>query len=359
MPATSRPKTGSRLVVDVSSDRRHYGRLMAVYPTTQSFFAQERELLEVYARYAAAVLDTATARSAAERQHEQARALLELSRAVAAAGTSEEVALRLAEAVPSVVDCDRTGVFVWDEAERVLCCKAAFGYPRADDERLRELRITTTDTIHLGRMLTEAQPGPLFFGQDTEDIFVRRLLDEFASAGVVVVPIAARGSFFGILTVAVVASPRRLEPTPQLLDRLAGVVAHAATALANGRLVDRMAQEARHDSLTGLLGHRALQETLQMATEGEGQRALQPGPCRHRRLQGGQRHARAPDGRRRALPRCGDASAERSRPGPRLPHGRRGVLRPDAGPGRRGRLRRRRAAARGRGRRAASTCRCA
>ena len=259
--------SGSRLVVEVASQHRSYGRLMAVYPTTQSFFAQERDLLQVYARYAAAVLDTATALSAAERQHDQARALLELSRAVAAAGTSEEVAQRLAEAVPAVVDCDRTGVFVWDEAERVLVCKSAFGHSDTQDELLRELRITTSDTLHLGEMLTAAQPGPLFFDRDADDPFVRRLLDDFGSKAVVVVPIAARGSFFGILTVAVTSDSERLRPSPQLLDRLAGVVAHAATALGNGRLVDRMAQEARHDSLTGLLGHRALQETLQLATE--------------------------------------------------------------------------------------------
>jgi diguanylate cyclase (GGDEF)-like protein len=264
-------ESGSRLIVDVRSQRHHYGRLMAVYPTEQSFFAQERDVFEVYARYAAAVLDTATALSAAERQHEQARALLELSRAVAAAGTSEEVARRLAEAVPSVVDCDRTGVFVWNETERVLVCKAAFGHTETDDERLRELLITTSDTLHLGEMLTAAQPGPLFFDRETDDPFVRRLLKEFGSRAVVVVPIAARGSFFGILTVAVTSRPERLHPSPHLLDRLAGVVAHAATALANGRLVDRMAREARHDSLTGLLGHRAFHETLQAATEDERQ----------------------------------------------------------------------------------------
>ncbi|MFL5866058.1 MAG: diguanylate cyclase [Thermoleophilaceae bacterium] len=259
--------SGSRLIVDVRSQRSHYGRLMAVYPTEQSFFAQERELLDVYTRYAAAVLDTATALNAAERQHEQASALLELSRAVAAAGTSEEVARRVAEAVPSVVDCDRTGVFVWNETERVLVCKAAFGHAGDGNERLRELRITTSDTLHLGEMLTANQPGPLFFDHDTDDPFVHRLLNDFGSRAVVVVPIAARGSFFGILTVAVTEAPERLHPSSDLLDRLAGVVAHAATALANGRLVDRMAREARHDSLTGLLGHRALHETLQLATE--------------------------------------------------------------------------------------------
>jgi diguanylate cyclase (GGDEF)-like protein len=50
----------SRLVAEVASARHRYGWLMAASPT-HTFFAQERDLLEVYARYAAAVLDTATA----------------------------------------------------------------------------------------------------------------------------------------------------------------------------------------------------------------------------------------------------------------------------------------------------------
>ena len=81
------------------------------------------------------------------------------------------------------------------------------------------------------------------------------------------VPITARGSFFGLLNVDVTARPERLRPTAELRDRLAGVVAHAATALANGRLVDRITREARHDSLTGLLGHGAFQEALAQSVD--------------------------------------------------------------------------------------------
>jgi diguanylate cyclase (GGDEF)-like protein len=50
----------SRLVAEVASSRRHYGWLMAESPAG-GFFSQERELLDVYARFAATVLDTATA----------------------------------------------------------------------------------------------------------------------------------------------------------------------------------------------------------------------------------------------------------------------------------------------------------
>ena len=75
------------LAADVSSHRRSYGRLVAMSDST--FFPQERYLLELYARYAASALDGATALAEANQGHEQARALLELARSLAAATTSE------------------------------------------------------------------------------------------------------------------------------------------------------------------------------------------------------------------------------------------------------------------------------
>ncbi len=52
---------GSWLVVPVRSNRRDYGRLLAMYDDGVRFFPEERELFEVYARYAASALDGATA----------------------------------------------------------------------------------------------------------------------------------------------------------------------------------------------------------------------------------------------------------------------------------------------------------
>jgi diguanylate cyclase (GGDEF)-like protein len=46
--------------------------------------------------------------------------------------------------------------------------------------------------------------------------------------------------------------PDRLTPSPDLFDRLSGVVAQATTALENGRLVDQITHQALHDELTGL-----------------------------------------------------------------------------------------------------------
>ena len=46
--------------------------------------------------------------------------LLALSRALARAGTGEEVGERLSVAVPEVVDCDRIGVWLWDHLEPIV-----------------------------------------------------------------------------------------------------------------------------------------------------------------------------------------------------------------------------------------------
>src|SRR3954463_15800654 len=103
---------GARIVAEVESATRHYGRLMAASPAG-AFFPHERDMLDVYARYAAAVLDTATALDEARQRGRQSRALLDLSRAVAAASTSDEVARQLADVVPVVVACDRVATFIW------------------------------------------------------------------------------------------------------------------------------------------------------------------------------------------------------------------------------------------------------
>jgi diguanylate cyclase (GGDEF)-like protein len=251
----------SRLVVEVASASRHYGRLMAV-SSEAGFFPYERDLLDVYARYAAAVLDTASALAEARRRHEQAQALLELAQNVAVAVTREEVAQRLVDAVPVVVDCDRVAVFLRSETENVLTCHAVTELAGDSDALVRDLRVRLSDTPVLARMVDDPDPRPVFFARDTDDEFVSGVLARTGAQALVVVPIVANGRFHGILNVSVIERPERLTPSPTLLDLLAGVVAQASTALDNAQLLETMSHQARHDNLTGLLGHRAFQEAL-------------------------------------------------------------------------------------------------
>ncbi len=73
-------------------------------------------------------------------------ALLDFARSLAGADSSNEVARRLAEAAPQLVDCDRVAVFLRQEGTDRLLCKATHGYPPALDAQMRGLRLSRGDT---------------------------------------------------------------------------------------------------------------------------------------------------------------------------------------------------------------------
>jgi diguanylate cyclase (GGDEF)-like protein len=245
----------SWLVVPVRSNRRDYGRLLAMNEGGRPFFAQERELLEVYARYAASALDSATALT-------EARELLELARALAAAGTSREVAQRLADAVPIVVDCDRVGVYLWDEARGEIVRSAL------NDEDNPEWSLAPSPGGPLERLLEDPRPEPLFVNADEGSSLLRGLLADTGAVASIVMPITTPDAFLGLLIVSVMSGPERLQPTSDLLDRLSGVTAHATTALQNGRLLDRITHQATHDELTGLVNRAQFTVALERAERG-------------------------------------------------------------------------------------------
>ena len=260
-----RPSThpDSWLAVPVHSNRREYGWLLALRPAGQKFLALERELFEVYAHYAATALDGASALMEAKRRSDQSSALLSLARALAAAGTSHEVAARLADAVPLVVDCDRVGVCLWDAAHGVLA-RHAVTTPRGTVDAEE----STWDPIPgtpLHRMITGLDAEPLFVDETIDDPQLLEMLTVLGLAATILVPLVSADSFLGLLIVSVFDDPRRLKPTPDLLDRLSGVAAQATTALQNGRLVDEMTHQAMHDQLTGLANRLQFTDQLRYA----------------------------------------------------------------------------------------------
>jgi diguanylate cyclase (GGDEF)-like protein len=241
----------SMLVVEVASSRRDYGKLIARYPGAVDFFPQEEELLRLYAKHAAAVLDMATALHESSQRHKQVSSLLSLSHALAQAGTSEEVAERLTVAVPGVVDCDRIGVWLWDHIDQCLRSLASSGGTPEQSSYVRGLTISATDTPYLPRMI--ASPEPVFLEKGNDDPYMSRLMTMLDVVALVVVPIVVREVFLGVLTVSVADRPERMRCDDELSERLTGVAALAATALQNGQLVDKLRHKASHDGLTGLL----------------------------------------------------------------------------------------------------------
>jgi diguanylate cyclase (GGDEF)-like protein len=265
------------LSVPVRSQRNHYGYLVAIYEEGARFFPQERDLLEVYARYAAAVLDSAAAldeaqerQREAQRRYEEAHALLDLARQLADAGSSEAVAGRLADAVPSVIDCDRASVYLWDD-RRGGFVRQAIGGPRPGEDGGVLDRLRPEQVPRLASLLERPDPEPLFV--ELDDSEAGRVFEGMGVAAAVTVPIATQERLLGCLIVSVWEGPERLSASRDLRDRLSGVAAHAVTALENGRLVDRITHQARHDQLTDLLNRTGFWEALTGATR----RALQGG----------------------------------------------------------------------------------
>ena len=262
----------SWLVVPVCSNRRDYGRLLATSPDGAKFFPQERELLEVYARYAASALDGATALLEAEDRDAESSALLELARALAVAGTSAEIARRLADAVPAVVDCDRVAVHVWDPVSQQLG-RQAIAPPEYEDAA-PAARYATWSPLAGGvleSLLNDPDPAPVFIDAENGDPRVGEIFSQQGFTATIIVPLAAPAQFLGMLAVSVKERPERLKPTDELLNRLSGVGAQATTALQNGRLVDVITHQALHDQLTGLANRLKFTNELRTAM----QRALE------------------------------------------------------------------------------------
>jgi diguanylate cyclase (GGDEF)-like protein len=257
-----RSSDAQTIVAEIASTSRRYGVLVAMLPDEATFFPQEQDLLTTYAGYAASALDTAWAIEDARRKHQTARALLDLSRALAEVAAPAEVAQRLASAVPNVVDCDKSSVLLWNEDDQLLRLAGSESAPEAVLTLLAE-GIGLRDTPALTEMLRGREPVFLF--PDEPDPFLRGLLERSESAASIVVPIVGGGRFLGVVTAGVNADAARLRRNDDLLERLEGLASQAATALTNGRLVGELQRQALLDPLTRLPNRIALVDRMEQA----------------------------------------------------------------------------------------------
>jgi diguanylate cyclase (GGDEF)-like protein len=252
--------SGSWLIVDVASARRHYGRLAAVYDEGLTFFPAEAVSFAAFARLAAAALDAATALEESRREATTARALFGLARALANVTSREEIAERIIAAIPDMVDCDSSTVSLWNPERQIMEVAAAAGADPAGDALIRSVPVGRADTPRLDQMLTEMKPQ--FLDIDESDAFLAKRMRAGGMVAAAVVPIAAGGEFLGIVTAAVRSDPQRLRADHELLPRLSGLSDLASTALQNARLVERIRHQALYDPITGLPNKRLLEDRI-------------------------------------------------------------------------------------------------
>jgi diguanylate cyclase (GGDEF)-like protein len=227
------------VVVEVISAHRRYG-VLAIDERGGIFGSQAQSTLQTYAELAAAALDAAHAIEDARHQANTARVLLELSTSLAEVVGTEEMAAKVACAVPGVIDCDRVAVFLDDADWRgagsgEFRLVASLGYP---DDAVAILRARSYLQAHSD---TVAEHG-----------IERSLESEFGSAAAVAAPITSSGVVIGHIVAGVTNGAERLVVTERLAERLKGLAAQASIAISNARLVDQIRYQALHDPLTGL-----------------------------------------------------------------------------------------------------------
>lgn len=251
---------GSRLIVEVASVRRDYGRLAAIYDEGARFFEAERFLLAGYGRLAAAALDTAVALDESRQQAVTAQGLLDLARELAAPGEPASMAVHVARAVTAVVGCDLAAVLLWSEERGCLETAAVEGGDAALEATLRGTAVTPADTAALREMLRSGLSAT--FDTSTDDAFVRSLLDLAGMECALVSPLTAGDSLLGLVAASFIHRPVDHRPSAA---RLEGITDIAAIAIQNATLVRKMREQALYDPVTHLPNRRLLEDRLASA----------------------------------------------------------------------------------------------
>ncbi len=238
------PQNG-RFVVPVTSTRATYGFLSAVDPMPGRFFPQEIEVLDAYASMAAAALDSSSALEEAQRDATATRVMLELSTSLAEITSVDEMAHRLALAIPAVVDCDRALVALADPATGNTRIAATHGYAARTSEEIERVTFATpvsgpmTDGFHYSDAAHAPSSGAA-------------LMQRTGTIAMATVPISINAEFVGSVIVGVTEDDHRLRDDDALPERLRGLAAQAASSVQNARLLDQIRHQALHDALTGL-----------------------------------------------------------------------------------------------------------
>ena len=153
---------GSRIIVDIASGRRSYGRLVELVDPEADLLPTEARMLQLYADYAATALDVFGVLSAAKRSDATARTLLSFSEALSGLTNVADLVQLLADTVPAVIDCDNSSVYLWEPGLGQLVPRARTAGVVRPDADLGPI-------IPLNRSGGRSQPGGPMPDQEVAD----------------------------------------------------------------------------------------------------------------------------------------------------------------------------------------------
>ena len=281
----------STLVVDITSSRRRYGRLVEFPPPGSAPSPWESRVLSLYADYAATALDIFSVLTEAKRSDATARTLLSFSESLSRVTTQDELVQLLADLVPAVTNCDQSTVYLWDSGlgqmiprARTAGLEAPHAYhgpivpvrpsrppgggpaalngsrpPLAGSDDPLTIR---TDATEVEQMMRHHHV--MVLDASTDDPYLRNLLDRSGTAASVVAPLFAAGEFLGVIAANFGAGvPTTSIHDLDLHERLSGLADQAATAVQNLELLEKVSHMAWHDALTGLPNRRLFEDRVE------------------------------------------------------------------------------------------------
>ncbi len=281
---------GSRVIVDIASPRRRYGRLAAFTSADAPTGGADERILGHFARYAANFLDECAVLGDTRRSDATARTLLSFSEELSGLTTLTDAVQHLADAVPVMTGCDQATVYLWDRDSGVLTptsrtggLESAGAYtgpivsyrpeqrpsqpgrdarPDPSEAEAEGLVIVRSDTPVVARMVREREVMVLDAG--VEDPQLRALLSRTGTAASVVAPLFAAGAFIGVIAANFGAQTSEAAiHDADLHERLLGLADQAATAIQNLELLEKVSHMAWHDSLTGLPNRRLFEDRVE------------------------------------------------------------------------------------------------
>jgi diguanylate cyclase (GGDEF)-like protein len=298
---------GSRLIVDITSQRHHYGRLAEFLPPGAVHPPSESRVLSLFAQYAATALDVFAVISEAKRSDATARALLSFSEALSRVTNLADLVQLLADTVPEVTDCDQSTVYLWDADLGQMTPQArttgmesppdAFigpivpvprggqprrwpGPPQHDDAPPSagpepadgtgdpdpagavDPIVVHADLSLIDRMIKHREV--VVIDETTDDPSLRRLMDRSETTASVVAPLFAAGEFLGVISANFgPETPLASIRDADLHERLSGLADQSATALQNLALLEKVSHLAWHDALTGLPNRRLFEDRVE------------------------------------------------------------------------------------------------
>jgi diguanylate cyclase (GGDEF)-like protein len=283
-------EVGTRLVADIASPMRRYGRIAEFLAPGEADPETEERVLTLFARYAANVLDVCTVLGDARRSDSTARTLLSFSEQLSGLTNLAQALQILADTVPEVTGCDQSTVYLWDrDRSRLVLGAYTSGMPAPDADLspiVPDWPTASATQIHVGPRPDGTEPDPGALRVEADNPLIQRMISAhevlvldadtvadpqlatlMEASGVpasVVAPLFAAAEFLGVIAANFSDdASRSAVHDPDLHERLCGLADQAATAIQNLELLEKVSHMAWHDSLTGLPNRRLFEDRVE------------------------------------------------------------------------------------------------